>query len=157
MCCAAARRWVVRGVLFGEVGSPGVLVVYGRVRSRWCDVHGPAFRWEVVIPQPSCVLLPCAWPVRDSRHACAAVHCRCRSCGRLQLRALGVSHASHKGAAEGTADFVHKGCVWRLGLRLNANGGLQSLAQSQLPDLADRGARSNSRGHRPAGEEGQGG
>ena len=44
MCCAAVRGWVVQGVLSGGVGSPGVVVVYGRVRSRWCDVHRPAPR-----------------------------------------------------------------------------------------------------------------
>ena len=53
----------------------------------------------------------------------------------------GVSHASHKGAAEGTEDFVHKGRVCRLGLRLSADGGLQLFAQRQRSDLADRGAR----------------
>ena len=50
----------------------------------------------------------------------------------------GVSYASHKGAAEGTEDFVHKGRVCRLGLRLSADGGLQLLAQRQRPDLVDR-------------------
>ena len=45
MCCAAVRRWVVQGVLLRGVGSPGVVVVYGRVRSRWCDVHRPAPRF----------------------------------------------------------------------------------------------------------------
>ena len=89
VCCTAARRWVVRGVLLGEVGSPGVVVVYGRVHSCWCDVHRPALRWEEVIPQPSCPLLPCAWLVRDSRRACAAGRRHCRSCGRVRLRALG--------------------------------------------------------------------
>ena len=48
-----------------------------------------------------------------------------------------VSHASHKGAAESTEDFVHKGRVCRLGLRLTANGELQLLAQRQRPDLVD--------------------
>ena len=43
----------------------------------------------------------------------------------------GVTHASHKGAAEGTEDFVHLGRVRRLGLRLSADGGLQLLAQCQ--------------------------
>ena len=43
----------------------------------------------------------------------------------------GVSHASHKGAAEGTEDFVHKGRVCRLGLRLSADGGLQSFVQAR--------------------------
>ena len=50
----------------------------------------------------------------------------------------GVSDAPHKGAAEGTEDFVHKGRVCRPGLRLSANGGLQLLAQRQRPNLVDR-------------------
>ena len=50
----------------------------------------------------------------------------------------GVTHASHKGVAEGTEDFVHKGRVCRLGLCLRADGGLQLLAQCQRPDLVDR-------------------
>ena len=49
-----------------------------------------------------------------------------------------MSHASHKGGAEGTEDFVHKGRVCRLGLRLSVDGGLQLLAQRQRPDLVDR-------------------
>ena len=49
----------------------------------------------------------------------------------------GVSHAPHKGAAEGTEDFVHKGRVCRLGPRLSADGGLQLLAHRQRPDLVD--------------------
>ena len=71
-----------------------------------------------MIQWPPCCLLPCAWPVRDSRSACAAARRRCRSGPR------GVTHASHKGAAEGTEDFVHKGRVCCLGLCLSANGGL---------------------------------
>ena len=50
----------------------------------------------------------------------------------------GVPHALHEGAAEGTDDFVHKGCVCRLGLRLSADGGLQLLAGRQRPDLVYR-------------------
>ena len=50
----------------------------------------------------------------------------------------GVTHASHKGAAEGTEDFVHQGRVRRPGFRLSADGGLQLLAQCQGPDLVDR-------------------
>ena len=50
----------------------------------------------------------------------------------------GVSRALHKGAAEGTEDFVHKGRVCRLGLLLSVDGGLQLLAQRQRPDLVDR-------------------
>ena len=51
---------------------------------------------------------------------------------------LGVSHASHKDAAEGTEDFVQRCRVCRLGLRLSVDGGLQLLAQRQRPDLVDR-------------------
>ena len=123
MCCAAARRWVVRTVLLGEFGSPGVVMVYGRLRSRWCDVHRPAPRWEEVTPQPSCRLLPCAWPLRDSRRACAAVRCRCRSCGRVRLRALGGFPRVAQGRCGGQWRFRAKGphvppgppsqCGWR--------------------------------------------
>ena len=50
----------------------------------------------------------------------------------------GVSHVPHKGAAEGTEDFLHKSRVCLLGLPLSADGGLQLLAQRQRPDLVDR-------------------
>ena len=50
----------------------------------------------------------------------------------------GVTHALHKGAAEGTEDFVHQGRVRHLGLRLSADGGLHLLAQRQRPNLVDR-------------------
>ena len=73
---------------------------------------------------------------------------RCRSCGRVGLRVLGVTHASHKGAVEGTEYFVHGGCVCRPGPRLSADGGLPSFAQRQRPDLVDEGVRQHSRGHR---------
>ena len=87
-----ARPRVVRlyeGVFLGEVGSPGVVVVRGRIRSRWFDVHRQVLRRQEAIPWPPCHLLPCAWPVRDLCCACVAARCRCRSCGRLRLRALG--------------------------------------------------------------------
>ena len=89
--CVARLRVVglYEGVLLGEVGSPGVVVVHSRLRSRWCDVYRQVLWWEEVIPWPPCRSLPCAWPVRDSRCPCAAVRRRCRSCGRLRLRALG--------------------------------------------------------------------
>ena len=48
-----------------------------------------------------------------------------------------VSQTPHKGAAEGTEDFVHKGRMCHLGLRVSANGGLQLLVQRQRPDLVD--------------------
>ena len=55
----------------------------------------------------------------------------------------GVSHASHKDAAEGIEDIVHKGRVCCLGLRLSVDAGLQLLAQRERPDLVDckEGAR----------------
>ena len=136
------------GVLLGGVGSPGVVAVYGRMRSCWCDVHRPAPWWEEASPQPSCGLLPCAWPPRNSCRACVAVCRRCGSCGRVRLRVLGFHHPSHKGAAEGTEDFVHKGRVCCPGLRRSADGGLPSFAQRQRPDLVDRGVRQHSCGHR---------
>ena len=49
----------------------------------------------------------------------------------------GVSDASHKGAPEGTENFVQKGRVCGPGLRLSADGALQLLAQRQRPDLVD--------------------
>ena len=123
MCCAAARRCVVRGGLLGEVCSSGVVVVYGRVRSRWCDVHRQVLRWEEVIPQPSCCLLPCAWPVQDSRCACAAVRRRCKSRGRVRLRALGGFARVAQGRCGGHGRFRAQGqrvlpgppsyCGWR--------------------------------------------
>ena len=59
-----------------------------------------------------------------------------------------VLHARQQGAAEGTEDFVHKGRVCRLGLRLSADGALQLLAQRQRPDLwiAKTGHRSGAVG-----------
>ena len=50
---------------------------------------------------------------------------------------LGVSHTPHEGAAEVTENFVHKGCVCRLGFRLSADGGLQVPAHFQRPDHVD--------------------
>ena len=57
---------------------------------------------------------------------------------RVGLGPWGVSHTPHEGAAEGTEDLVHKGCVCCLGFRLSADGGLQLLAHGQRPDLVDR-------------------
>ena len=148
--CVAQPRVVgmYKGVLLGGVGSLGVVAVYGRVRGFWCDVHRLAPWWEEASPQPSCRLLLCAWPARDSCRACVAVCRRCGSCGRVWLRVLGFPHASHKGAAEGTEDFVHKGRACCPGLRRSADGGLPSFAQRQRPDLVDRGVRQHSCGHR---------
>ena len=147
--CVAQPRVVglYKGVLLGGVGSPGVVAVYGRVRSRWCDVHRLAPWWEEASSQPSRRLLPCAWPARDSCRASVAVCRCCGSCGRVRLRVLGVLHASHKGAAEGTKDFVHKGRACRPGLRRSADGRLPSFAQRQRPDLVDCGVRQHFCGH----------
>ena len=90
------------------------------------------------------------WRVR--RVVSSLAHGRCGTpVARVRLRVVaagpvagcgsgpwGVTHASHKGAAEGTEDFVHQGRVRRLGLSLSADGGLQLLAQCQRPDLVDR-------------------
>ena len=51
-CCAAARCWVVRGVVLGEVCPVGVVVVRGRPRCRWRDGHRPALWWEEAVPGP---------------------------------------------------------------------------------------------------------
>ena len=130
--CVAQPRVVelYKGVPLGRAGSPRVLQVYGRVRSRWCDVHRLAPWWEEASSQPSCRLLPCAWPARDLCRACVAVCRRCGSCGRVRLRVLGVPHASHKGAAEGTEDIVHKGPACRPGLRRSADGRLPSFVSA---------------------------
>ena len=50
----------------------------------------------------------------------------------------GFTYASHKGAAEGTEDFLHQGRVPSLGFRLSADGGLQLLTECQRPDLVGR-------------------
>ena len=86
-----ARPCVVglyQGSLWARLARSGSSWFFCRVRSHWCDVHRPALRWEEVIPQPSCRLLPFAWPLQGVR-ACAAVRRCCRSCGRVQLRDLG--------------------------------------------------------------------
>ena len=113
MCCVAVRRWVVQGVLSGEVGLPVVVVLYGRVRSRWCDFHRSALQWEEVTPHPpSCGLLPCAWLVRDTRRACAGVCRRCRSCGWVRLRVLGNFPRVAQGRCGGYSRFRAQGpCV----------------------------------------------
>ena len=46
----------------------------------------------------------------------------------------GASHASHRGAVEVTEVCVHKGWACRPGLRLSADGRLQSIAQPQCLD-----------------------
>ena len=51
----------------------------------------------------------------------------------------GGSHTPHKGAAEGTEDLVHKGCMCCLGFRLSADGGLQLPTHRQRPDLVNPG------------------
>ena len=117
-----------------------------------------------MISWPSCRLLTCGWPVRDSHRVCPAVCHRCTAGGRLWWAGhvcaasvappvpegvfpvsarghsgpRGVSHAPHEGSAEGTGDLVHKARVCRLGFRLSAIGGLQLLAHCQRPDLGDR-------------------
>ena len=50
-----------------------------------------------------------------------------------------IPQTSHEGAAEGTEDLVHEGCVRCLLFRLSADGGQHLYAQRQWPDLVDRG------------------
>ena len=57
---------------------------------------------------------------------------------RRGLGPWGVSHTPHQGAAEGTEDLVHDGCVCCFGFRLSADGGLQLPAHRQGSDLVDR-------------------
>ena len=137
-CCAAARCWVVRGVLLGEVCPVGVVVVRGRPRCRWRDGHRPVLWREEAVPGPPRRLFP-------ARGRCGTRAVRVRPCvvaaGPVVGRGSGpwgVTHTSYKGAAEGTEDFVHQGRVRRPGLRLSADGGLQLPAQRQCPDLVDR-------------------
>ena len=57
---------------------------------------------------------------------------------RCGLGPLGVPATPHDGAAEGTENLVHKGCVCCLGFLLSTDGGLQLPAHRQRPDLVDR-------------------
>ena len=57
---------------------------------------------------------------------------------RSGLVLWGVYHTLHEGAAEGTEDLVHKGCVCCLGFHLSADGGLQLSPHGPRPDLVDR-------------------
>ena len=136
-----ARPLVVglyEGVFLGEIGSPGVIVVHGRLRSRWCDVHRQVIQWEEA-PRGRRVVSSLAHGRCGTRAACvwlcAVAAGPVAGCGSGPW---GATHASLKGAAEGTEDFVHKGRVCRLGFCLSADGGLQLAAQSQRPDLVDR-------------------
>ena len=168
--CVARSRFVglYEGVLLAKVGSLGVVVVDGRLRSRWFDAPRRVLWRESVIPGPPYRLLPsrmagagfgscmrggasslqCRWPAVVGR----ARVCRLGWGGAVLVVHEGVFlvsarcgsgpwgalHALHEGAAEGTEDFVHKGRVCRLGLSLSADGGLRLLAQPQRPDLVDR-------------------
>ena len=118
MCCAAARRWVVRGVLLGEVGSPGVVVVYGRARSRWCDVQRQALRIACasllqVLP-PAATQGPGGFPMRRTR---------------ALRRALNISCTRAACAAWATVSVRMAGCscspsasawIWRIAVLDNA-------------------------------------
>ena len=72
------------GVLLGNVGSPGVVAVDSRFRSRWFDASPRVLRREEVVPGSLCRLFTCGWPVRDSRRACPAVRRRCTAADRLR-------------------------------------------------------------------------
>ena len=88
-CCAAARCWVVRGILLGEVCPVGVVVVRRRPRCRWRDGHRPVLWREEAVPGPPRRFFPVRGRCWDSCGARAAVRRRCRSCGRPRVRALG--------------------------------------------------------------------
>ena len=137
-CCAAARCWVVRGVLLGEVCPVGVVVVRCQPRCRWHDGHRPVLWREEAVPGPPRRFFP-------ARSWSGTRAVRVRPCvvpaGPVVGRGSGpwgVTHTSYKGAAEGTEDFVHQGRVLRPGLRLSADGGLQLPTQRQCLDLVDR-------------------
>ena len=84
--CVAPSRVVglYEGVLLGKACSPGVVAVDGRFCSCSFDAPRRVLWREEVIPGQPYRLLPCGWPVRDSRHACAVVRRRCSAGGRLR-------------------------------------------------------------------------
>ena len=100
--CVARSRFVglYEGVLLGKVGSPGVAVVDGRLRSRWFDTPCQVLRREGVW-----------W----AGHTSAAWGGERRSgvfmrvCSMFQLAVAqgsgGGLHAPHEGAAEGTENL----------------------------------------------------
>ena len=96
--CVARSRFVglYKGVLLGKVSSPGVVAVDGRFRSRWFDAPRWVLWREEVIPGAPYCLLPCGWPERDLRRACAAVRRRCSAGG--SLRWAGYACAASGGA-----------------------------------------------------------
>ena len=96
------------GVLLGKVGSPGVVAVDDRFRSRWCDVHCQVLWREEVIPRPPCCLFPCIWPMRDWPRACVAVHRHCRSSGRLRW----AGHACAASGGAGRSRIFMRVCSW---------------------------------------------
>ena len=103
---SVARSRVVglyEGVLLDKVGSPAILEVDGRFRSRWCDASRRVLWREKVVPGPPCCLLTCGWPVRDSRRACAAVRRCCTASDRLRW-------AGHARAASGGAGRSRRCC-----------------------------------------------
>ena len=59
--CVARSRFVglYEEVLLGKVGSPRVIAVDRRFRSRWCDVLRRVLWREKLIPGPPYRLLPC--------------------------------------------------------------------------------------------------
>ena len=130
--CVARSRFVglYEEVLLGKVGSPGVVAVDGRFRSRWFDASGRVLRRDEMIPGPPYRFPPWGWPVRDLRRACAAVRRRCSAGGRLRW-------AGHACAASGGAErsqrccpACSRGCVPGFGSRrLRALGGFPNAAQ----------------------------
>ena len=103
--CVARSRVVglYEGFLLGKVGSPGVVAVDGRFRSRWFDAPRQVLRREEVIPGLPYRLLTRGWPVRDSRRACTAVRRRCTAGDRLRW-------AGHACAALGGAGRLRRCC-----------------------------------------------
>ena len=73
MRCAAARCRVVRGVLLGKVGLPGVVAAYGWSFSCWFDAHHRGPWWGEVVPGVSHCLPISKWPPWGPCYECAAV------------------------------------------------------------------------------------
>ena len=91
--CVARSRFVglYEGVLFGKVGSPGVVVVDVRFRSRWFDAPRRVLRRREVIPGPPYRLSPFRWPMQHSRRVCAALRRRCSAGCQLWWAGHGAS------------------------------------------------------------------
>ena len=102
------------------------------LRSVWCpSTAGDRSQWA----GHACAVLGGARRTRWCRLACSW-----GLVSGLGSRGLGpwrVPHTQHEGAAEGTEDLVHKGCMCCLGFCLSADGGLRLPAHRQRPDLLE--------------------